>query len=119
MERGFDNYLDDLILAVADRQAGPQIQPTNVLALHQELLPERPEPWAHLAPGEMERRGWGRDLRPVKGTVSHLNGGGASRAQQVRAARLTKGLRQRVREVSRAEWIAVAALLVALTALFR
>ncbi|MBU1252800.1 MAG: hypothetical protein KKE69_00200 [Alphaproteobacteria bacterium] len=119
MDTGFDDYLDNLILEIADRQTGSEVVPTNILTIHVLKFPECPQSWAHLAASEMEARGWGKNWSTLGERAFMMNGGGASRAQHIRASRRKKSLREKVASVPRSDWVAIGALLVSALALFK
>jgi hypothetical protein len=92
----YEAYLDDIIVAVADRQNGPNLLPINLDELHTELFANRPPTWLQTAVKELSSRGYGKDWGTMNARVFMIDGSGISRAHTVRASRRPKTLIERL-----------------------
>jgi hypothetical protein len=88
----YETYLDDVIVAVADRQVGPNLLPINLDDLHAELFADRPPTWLQTAVKELSLRGYGKDWGTMNARVFMIDGPGISRAHTVRAMRRPKSV---------------------------
>lgn len=113
-EAGFPAYLDSLIVKIADMQPEGRVDVTDIFELHGKHFREHPPTWAHLAGPRMEELGWGRMHRGPMREGFLLGGGGAARAHEVRAARSRNMFERMIGGMTRSDWIAIAALLVAI-----
>jgi hypothetical protein len=119
MMNNFNDFIEDLIVEIATVQAGDEIEGFDITDSATAKKFDAPPTWLHTVAGEMQNRGWGRDLGAFDGPSFMIDGGGIIAASLIRANRQPKTLRQRFSEVLRSDWIALGALVVSLIALFK
>ena len=112
-------YLDDLLLAVADAQNGAKIEIVNLRKIHAERFGDCPDTWLLTAATEFHHMGYGIDWQDTANETFRISGGGLKRAAEIRAEREGRKLTVRSKNFLAANWIAVFALLVSVIALFK
>ncbi|MFW2852601.1 hypothetical protein ACM61V_11830 [Sphingomonas sp. TX0543] len=115
----YSRYVDDVLLAVADKQIGPNLLPVNVDELHHELFSDRPTEWVQAIIGDLEGRGYGKDRDIQNSRVFLINGKGLARVAEIREERRPRNILDYLRGFSRSDWIALAAFVVSVIALIK
>jgi len=92
----YETYLDDILVAVADRQVGPNLLAINLDELHAELFADCPPTWLQTAVKEFSSRGYGRDFGTMNARVFMIDGSGIGKAHAVRTSRRPKTFIERL-----------------------
>jgi hypothetical protein len=115
----YKRYVEDVLVAVADRQTGPNLTPINLDDLHHELFSDRPPTWLQTIIGELVRNDYGKDWQTMNARAFMVNGAGLARAQEIREERRPKTPVDYIKGFSRSDWIAFGALLISAIALLK
>ena len=99
MNDDYTIYVDDVLLALAERQTGPNLIAVNLDDLNHELFRDRPPTWVQTLVGELTRRGYGEEPYDAgNARVIRINGAGLTRAAEIRRERAPKPLVDRLAE---------------------
>ena len=119
IEVTYIRHIDDVLLAVADRQTGPNLLPVNMDELNHEMFADRPPTWVQTIIAELERRGYGKDFGTMNSRVFMVNGAGLARAAEIRGERSPRNFTAMLKSVTRSDWIAFGAFVVSVIAMFK
>lgn len=117
--REFPRYVEDMIIAIADRQTGPNVLPLNLDEIHTEIFADCPNPYVQMIIPELERLGLGKNEQTTNARVFRINGAGISRAAQIRQERRPRTFKDWLQGFSRSDWIAFGALAISAIALLK
>ncbi len=118
MSASYENFCDDMIVAIADAQTGPNLSAVNVDEIYVDKFPECPPTWLQTIIGELVRLGYGSD-KSQNERLFLINGAGVRAAEKVRENSKPKTLLARLNSIQRSEWVAIGALIVSCIALFK
>ncbi len=117
-----DNAIDEILVLASKSMAGVDVVPVRLLDVLRKLTPDL-ETAAHARIiDRLEAKGFG-NVRPPSDDPGErefvINESGLARAYEVMELRRPKSIREKLLTVSRSDWIAIAAFVVSVIALFK
>ena len=114
METDYSRYGDDMLLEVANMQAGANLSIVNLNDLHAEKFAFAPPTWLQTILVDFVVQGFGQSFGSKANRDFLINEAGLRRARQIRTAREGRAPVRLLKTFTRSDWIALAALLVSL-----
>jgi hypothetical protein len=102
----YQQYLDRMIVEIADRQSGVKIESIKLVPIHDELFPEAPLSWRESLASELHRQGLGVDWQATDNLSFLPNGALFARAAEIR--RTSNATTQAVSPIDWAKWGSIA-----------
>ncbi len=105
----YQQYLDRMIVEIADRQSGVKIETIRLVSIHDELFPQAPLSWRESLASELYRQGLGVDWQATDNLSFLPNGALFARAAEIR--RSSNAAEPEVSQVDWAKWSSIAGII--------
>ncbi len=90
MSIDYNEYLERMIVEIADRQSGEEIESINLRIIHQQRFSDCPSSWLQSLPTELHSRGFGVDWQDTSNESFRPNGNLFSKAAEIRGINKVK-----------------------------
>jgi hypothetical protein len=105
----YQNYLDRMIVEIADRQIGDKIHSVRLTHIHDEVFPDSPLSWRESLASELHRQGLGVDWQATDNLSFLPNGALFARAAEIRRA--SKPAKWGLSSIDWTKWGSIAAVI--------